>query len=115
MMSYWARFARSGDPGRGARDELPLWSAWDTRPQGHKYMILDTEADGGLRMGSEPVTVASVLASVEADPRLTSQRDRCRVYRELAAWGGDGFGREDYPTAGREGCAEYPFEKFPWD
>ena len=111
-MSYWASFARSGDPGRGARDELPAWSAWDGRPQGHKYLILDTEAGGGLRMGSEPVTVESVLASVDADPRLTSQRDRCLVYRELARWGG-GFGREEYPTAGREGCAEYPFDDLP--
>jgi para-nitrobenzyl esterase len=114
MMSYWASFARSGDPGRGARGELPAWDAWNGRPQGHKFMILDTEAGGGLRMGSEPVTVESVLASVESDPRLTSQRDRCRVYRELAAWGG-GFGREDYPAAGREGCAEYPFDTFPWE
>ncbi len=114
MMSYWASFARSGDPGRGARGELPAWSAWDGRPQGHKFMILDTEAGGGLRMGSEPVTVESVLASVEADPRLASQRDRCRVYRELARWGG-GFGEQDYPSAGRDGCAEYPFDGFPWE
>jgi para-nitrobenzyl esterase len=114
MMSYWASFARSGDPGRGARGELPAWTAWDGRPQGHKFMILDTEGGGGLRMGSEPVTVEGVLAAVEADPRLTTQRDRCRVYRELAAWGG-GFGPEQYPAAGREGCAEYPYDGFPWD
>jgi para-nitrobenzyl esterase len=114
MMSYWASFARSGDPGRGARGELPAWTAWDGRPQGHKFMILDTEAGGGLRMGSDPVTVESVLASVEADPRLANQRDRCRVYHELAAWGG-GFGPKDYPTAGRQGCAEYPYDQFPWD
>jgi para-nitrobenzyl esterase len=114
MMSYWANFARTGDPGRGARGELPAWEAWDPRPQGHKYMILDTEAGGGLRMGSEPVTVESVLASVEADPRLTTQLDRCWVYRELADWGA-GFSREEYPTAGREGCAEYPFDTFPWE
>jgi len=114
MMSYWASFARSGDPGRGARGELPAWSAWDGRPQGHKTMILDTAAGGGLRMGSEPVTVQSVLASVEADPRLGSQRERCLVYHELARWGAD-FDEQDYPTAGRQGCAEYPFDGFPWE
>jgi para-nitrobenzyl esterase len=115
MMSYWASFARSGDPGRGARGELPAWSAWDGRPQGHKFMILDTGAGGGLRMGSEPVTVQSVLASVEADPRLTSQRERCLVYHELARWGGEGFREPQYPTAGRQGCAEFPFDEFPWE
>ena len=114
MMSYWANFARTGDPGRGRRGELPAWSAWDGRPQAHKYLILDTEAGGGLRMGSEPVTVESVLASVDADPRLTTQRDRCLVYRELARWGG-AFGEPQYPTVGREGCAKYPFDGFPWD
>ena len=55
MMSYWANFARTGDPGRGRRGELPAWSAWDGRPQAHKYLILDTEARRrpahGLRAG----------------------------------------------------------------
>ena len=114
MMSYWANFARTGDPGRGRRGELPAWAAWDGRPQTHKYLILDTEAGGGVRMGSEPVTVESVLASVDADPRLATQRDRCFVYRELARWGG-AWGQQQYPTAGREGCAAYPFDAFPWD
>ena len=44
----------------------------------------------------------------------TTQRDRCFVYRELARWG-DGFGEAQYATAGREGCAEFPFDAFPWD
>jgi len=114
MMSYWANFAWTGDPGRGRLRNLPDWRAWDGRPDTHKFMILDTEAGGGLRMGSEPVTIASVLAAVDTDPRLSSQRDRCFVYRELARWG-DGFGKQQYATAGREGCAKYPFDAFPWN
>jgi para-nitrobenzyl esterase len=114
MMSYWANFAWTGDPGRGRLRDQPAWSSWDGRPGGHKYLILDTEAGGGVRMGSEPVTIASVLASVDADPRLKTQRDRCFVYHELARWR-DGFDEAQYPTAGREGCAEFPFAQFPWD
>jgi para-nitrobenzyl esterase len=114
MMSYWANFAWTGDPGRGRLRNQPAWVAWDGRPGAHKFMILDSEAGGGARMGSEPVTVASVLASVEADPRLKTQRDRCFVYHELARWR-DGFAKEQYATAGREGCAEFPFDQFPWD
>jgi para-nitrobenzyl esterase len=114
MMSYWANFARTGDPGRGRDGELPVWNAWDGRQGAHKYLILDTEAGGGVRMGSEPVTVESVLASVDADPRLTTQRERCFVYRELARWGG-ASGRQRYPSSGREGCAAYPYDAFPWD
>jgi hypothetical protein len=77
-------------------------------------MILDTEEGGGTRMGSEPVTIESVVAAVDADPRLTTQKERCWVYRELARWS-RGFSRKDYATAGREGCAAYPFDGFPWN
>jgi hypothetical protein len=59
------------------------------------------------------VTVEGVLAAVEADARLATQRERCFVFRELAAWG-RGFDRGQYPTAGREGCAEFPYDGFPW-
>jgi len=113
MMSYWANFAWTGDPGRGREGDLPAWSAWDGRPGAHKYMILDTPNGGGAHMGSEPVTRESVIASVDADARLTSQRDRCFVYHELARWS-RGFTEAQYATVGREGCAPYPFEKFPW-
>jgi para-nitrobenzyl esterase len=113
MMSYWASFAWTGDPGRGRRGELPAWTAWDDRAGAPKYMILDTPDGGGLRMGSEAVTVESVLAQVESDPRLATQRERCFVYHELAAWG-RGFEREQYESAGRGGCAEFPYEEFPW-
>ena len=84
MMSYWAAFARDGDPGRGAKGDQVAWTAWDGKPGGHKTMLLDTPAGGGLRMGSDAVTVPGVIASVDADPRLATQKQRCWVYRELA-------------------------------
>ena len=110
VMSYWARFAYDGDPGRGRRDDLPLWTAWDPRPGGHKTMHLDT-GDSGVRMGSDPVTVESVLASVEHDPRLATARERCWVFHEVAKWA-RGIGRADYDA--REECRAYPFDAFPW-
>lgn len=114
MMSYWAAFARDGDPGRGAKGDQIAWTAWDGAPGAHKSMLLDTSTGGGLRMGSEPVTVPGVLASVEADARLTTQKQRCWVYRELASWS-RGMERADYADAGRDGCKEYPFDDFPWE
>ena len=112
MMSYWANFAWTGDPGRGRLRDLPAWRAWDGRPDTHKYMILDTEAGGGLRMGSEPVTIESVLAAVDADPRLTTQRDRCFVYRELARWGG-GFGEAAVRDGRPRGLRGVPVRRVP--
>lgn len=111
MRSYWARFAASGRPGAGLAGDLPEWSAWDARAGGHKTMFFDSAAGGGLRMGSEPVTVETVLASVEADPRLADPKRRCWVYHELAARA-RGFERADYE---RVGCADFPFDAFPWD
>jgi len=111
MMSYWAQFAYEGDPGQGRRGDLPRWTAWDGSPGAHNYAILDTDAGGGVRMGSEPVSVESALASVGADPRLDTPRERCWVYRELAAWS-RGFSRERYDSLA--GCAEFPFDAFPW-
>jgi len=112
MMSYWAEFAYTGDPGRGRRDDLPAWKAWNpSSPDAPKFMVFDTEADGGPRMDSGAVSEASILARVDDDPRLASQRDRCEIFAEMARYS-RGFEPEDYPTAGREGCAEFPLEEF---
>jgi para-nitrobenzyl esterase len=109
MMSYWAAFARDGDPGRGARGDQAAWSAWDGREGAHKYLLLDTPDGGGVRMGSEPVTQESVVAAVAADPRLAAPRQRCWVYRELALWS-RGFGKDDYASI----CPDFPIDAFPW-
>jgi para-nitrobenzyl esterase len=112
MTSYWAEFASTGDPGNGRRDDLPVWTAWDpSGPEAPKFMVFDTEADGGLRMAAEAVSEESILARVDDDPRLATQRDRCEIFAELAHHS-RGFGPEDYPTAGRQGCAEFPLEEF---
>jgi para-nitrobenzyl esterase len=115
MMSYWAQFAYAGAPGRGRSGDLLEWTAWDNdSPTSPKFIVLDTPAGGGLRMSSDAVTPAGVLAAVDDDPRLPTQRDKCRIFHALASWS-RGFTEKDYPAAGRKGCAEYPFDKFPWD
>jgi para-nitrobenzyl esterase len=114
VMSYWAQFAYAGDPAQGRGSDLPQWKPWDPRPGVEKLMILDTEAGGGVRMSDESVSRESVIAGVDQDTRLASQRDRCAVYYQLANWG-RGFDESDYPRAGAQGCAAYPYEAYPWD
>ncbi len=114
MISYWTEFADEGDPGRGRDGRLPLWSSWDPNPGAPKLMLLDTDADGGLRMSNELVTQATVLAQVGTDPRLDSQTERCQVYRELAKRR-DGFSREDYARMEADSCREVPFESSELD
>jgi len=70
MQAYWAEFARTGRPGRGGRPDLPEWPPWRpaetagadplpvaspaaaaiSNPISSPTMVLDTEADGGLRV-----------------------------------------------------------------
>lgn len=115
MMSYWVEFADRGAPGRGRGGGLPEWTPWDdSAPTAPKAILFDTEAGGGVRMSSESVTEASVLAAVDSDPRLPTQRDKCMVFRELAVWSA-GITQEEYPKAGQRGCAEYPFDGYPWE
>ena len=114
MMAYWAQFARTGAPGRGGDAGLPLWAAWDNAPARPTCMVLDTPDGGGLRMIGDVLTRGAVIAAIDADPRLPTQRDKCMTYRNLAAWS-RGFTRKDYPTAGTTGCAEFPYEAYPWD
>jgi len=114
MMSYWAEFACTGAPGRGRDGRLPEWMAWDdSAPSAPKFLVLDTAAGGGVRMSADTVTRAGVLAAIDADPRLPTQRDKCAIFHDLAKWSAR-FTKKDYPTAGRNGCAQYPFDAYPW-
>jgi para-nitrobenzyl esterase len=111
MMAYWAEFARTGSPGRGGDGSLTEWTAWDTNPGAPKYMILDSDAGGGIRMSPASLTTKSVLAALDADPRLAAPRDKCAVLHDLARWG-RGFSKHDY--AARPECAPYPYDTYPW-
>ena len=114
MMSYWAAFAYRGAPGRGRTGLLPEWSAWDERSaQAPKYLILDTPAGGGVRMVPGALTRNGVLAAIEADPRLPTQRDRCALYRRVTLWS-RALTEQEYLTIGKNGCAAYPLDTYPW-
>lgn len=106
MMSYWAEFAYHGDPGRGRDGTLPAWRPWDpSGPEADKYMVLDTSAGGGLRMASETVDPAQLLAELRADPGFASEQERCDVMRRLR----DGYTRVEQvmdAEGTRLACAE---------
>jgi len=68
MMSYWAEFAYTGDPGKGRSNDLPQWKAWSDTD---KYMILDSEEDQGLVMVGSEVTVNSIFNELTTDERFT--------------------------------------------
>lgn len=82
MMSYWVNFARTGSPARGVMGDLAEWTAWDeSRAEAPRLMVLDSEADGGVRMVAESVTKESVIAQVAADERFGDDAERCALLR----------------------------------
>ena len=86
MMSYWAEFAAKGDPGRGTDAALPLWTPWDeTAPASERFLVLDSDAGGGIRMSSEAVTASSLVTRMLADERFASSEERCALLSRLQA------------------------------
>ncbi|MEN8161993.1 MAG: carboxylesterase family protein, partial [Myxococcota bacterium] len=87
MMSYWAEFAASGAPGRGRGGDLPEWKSWDeSTPESDRFLILDTETDGGIRMSSDAVTSTSLVTRIIEDERFPSTEERCAFLHGLRGW-----------------------------
>ena len=81
MMSYWAEFAYSGNPGQGRLAEDPAWQPWRQGNANGNLLILDTELDGGIRMVQEALTLDGIKAEFFSDPTFSSAAERCDVYR----------------------------------
>jgi para-nitrobenzyl esterase len=81
MMSYWANFAATGDPGRGADGALPAWTPWTSAPGAANAMIFDSPEGGGPRMASDKKTAPDVFAELFADPALNTPERQCGVYK----------------------------------
>jgi para-nitrobenzyl esterase len=85
MMSYWAQFAYTGDPGRGRDGSLPNWNSWGPGPENEKYVIFDTEAGGGIRMASETISFAAIASELAAGAHGEGP-ERCALRDQLVSW-----------------------------
>ncbi len=113
MMSYWAAFARDGRPGQGSRGELPRWLPWSIQGvDGQRilglgrWMILDSESGGGLRLEPTSLSRAAVIATIDAAPEL-SRRGRCALFEDVFRFD-ESWTDEAYQEMGREGCSGVP-------
>jgi para-nitrobenzyl esterase len=115
MMSYWANFAYTGDPGRGRSGSLEEWKAWDASGTGApRTLVLDTPADGGIRMSSDLVTSEALLAALARDDRFDSQRERCTIFYQFAKWGRV-LSEEEYAGVAGGACSGFPIDAYPWE
>ena len=118
MMSYWAEFAYSGDPGRGRKGAQAEWKPWSASSNAaERFILFDAESDGGVRMSRDAIlTRHSVIAGVASDQRLSAhQRVRCEIYLQFIVWG-KGMTEEEYGSVENASCAsDYPLASHPWE
>ncbi|MBU0993753.1 MAG: carboxylesterase family protein [Proteobacteria bacterium] len=110
MMSYWAQFAYTGNPGTGkpGSKEMVEWKAWDdTSPGAGKFVVFDTPQDGGIYMSSEEVTTESIRDGIMADELLTSE-DKCELLKKLFQASPD-YAEEMYPDNNGDLCEFFPY------
>ena len=108
MRGYWGQFARSGDPGSGSDNSLTPWQPWQANDGA--FMVLDTEAGGGLRMSTDRVMVDDLKQRLKSDARLAQASARCAMYVRLFLDNGgveNFFDSREYEALE---CAEFP----PW-
>jgi para-nitrobenzyl esterase len=87
MTSYWAEFAATGAPGRGRGGDLPLWKAWDeSAPDAERFLVLDSAADGGIRMSPDAITSTALVKRTLGDARFADAAERCAFLGKLSAW-----------------------------
>ena len=96
MMSYWAQFARTGNPGSGGNDQESQWLPWMTDAPGN-FLVLDTDLDGGIHMEREMLTKDGVRAAFLAED-FGSPDEKCQSYRTVLA--NAGFDEVEYGSFG---------------
>ncbi len=79
MASYWVQFARTGNPGRGVDGTLPEWSGYGAEA---RFMVLDTDAGGGLRMDRGPMTLDALEERVWGDQSF-DDAGRCEALKAM--------------------------------
>ena len=97
MTSYWAEFAYNGSPAKGRDGNEVEWTSFD--PNGPTTIILDTAADGGVRMMNELVTYESLRDELIADNSFNDKDTHCRTF--VTTIGDESvFRQEDFEQAG---------------
>nr|MCS5569181.1 carboxylesterase family protein [Pseudomonadales bacterium] len=105
MMSYWANFAYTGNPGRGRDGREIEWTGWKNgHTENERLLIFDSRTDGGIRMSPLRLTREGMRERVLNDASFTDQAAHCRTYRQL--FSDDDFRQTEYATLGKAGCID---------
>lgn len=108
MRSYWAEFAWQGRPGMGRAGQLPRWSAW--KHGSSRFAVLDTPADGGVRMSEGRDTTDAIVSTILADASYQSLRRRCTALASIYNWAPLAFSVDDFREAGGGICRSFAIQ-----
>ncbi len=86
MMSYWAQFAYTGDPGQGRDGTLPAWRLRRGASANPSLLVLDAASDEGIRMIATEESLEGAIAALERDDRLQTAERRCDAFNAVVAW-----------------------------
>ena len=111
MMSYWTQMAYTGAPGKGRDEKEVEWLPWTTGKGEPKMIIFDTTRDGGIRMSDYEITADKLKREFMNDKTFDDQETLCNAYVETFLRSGL-FDRDEYLSLGKEGCADYPVERY---
>lgn len=103
MSSYWAEFAYNGSPGRGRDGTQAEWEPWNESPSQGKFVMLDSERGGGIRMNNEAVTFAVLKRRLLQDTSFPNAAAKSKIYdclfRDSEYWE-----EEEFVALGSEVC-----------
>lgn len=86
MMSYWAEFAYTGNPGKGRAAELMAWNSWNDNSAGGQLIIFDTISGGGTRMNKQVISSTSVYQSLGEETTELPKQTRCVILQGVIGW-----------------------------
>ena len=87
MMSYWAEFARSGNPSTSNNSNLPKWTSWKSGDlDSFRIMILDTLSSGGPKMDKSYVPISNLVSIFNEDIRSNEVDDKCEFLNIAYSW-----------------------------
>jgi len=79
MGSYWASFARTGQPASSGN------ASWPSFGSAANVMHFDSENDAGIRLETGADTVEALVSDLKADTRLNASQ-RCEIAEGLLEW-----------------------------
>jgi para-nitrobenzyl esterase len=106
MMSYWAQFAHTANPGKGRNGSEVAWTPYQFKDSANKRIIFDTQHGGGIRMSTDAITQQQLKQAVLTESGFTDQAMHCEIYVSL--FRENGWSDAEYQNLGREGCAKFP-------